>query len=188
MSEHNSAQNCRGQFENEAPLVPFTPANLRFRHDGWTAARQIAFIEALAETACVDTAACRVGMTTQSAYRLRRRECAKAFRRAWDNALDYALHRLEQAAMGRALNGVPRPIFYKGEQVGEYREYDERLTMFLLRSRRPQRFGKWLDRMFAPDDQPEHEPAFRLSGDLDTIEFTAPEEDGYEDEPIGEGG
>ena len=49
--------------------------------------------------------------------------------------------------LSRAINGVPRPIFHKGEQVGEYRHYDERLTMFLLRYRDPTRYGKWLDRI-----------------------------------------
>lgn len=67
------------------------------------------------------------------------------FRLAWDAALDYALNRLEQAAIGRAINGVARPVFYQGEQVGEWREYDERLTMFLLRFRRRARYGAWLD-------------------------------------------
>lgn len=44
-----------------------------------------------------------------------------------------------------AINGVSRPVFYKGEQVGERRYYDERLTMFLLRYRDPFRYGKWRD-------------------------------------------
>lgn len=155
----------------------FHPVELRPRHDGWTAEKQIAFIEALAETACVEHACRQVGMTPQSAYRLRRRECAAAFRRAWDDALDYALHRLEHAALSRALDGVARPVFYRGEQVGEWREYDERLTMFLLRHRRPQRFGRWIERMLAPEP-PDSEPAYRLAGDLDEIEFTAPVEGG----------
>ena len=37
-------------------------------------------------------------------------------------------------------------MFYKGEQVGERRYFDERLTMFLLRLRDPARFGTWRDR------------------------------------------
>ncbi len=129
---------------------PFTPVPLRPRWDGWTPARQIAFIEALADTACV-LEACRIaGMSTVSAYALRRHADAEDFRAAWDAALDMGVHRLEQAALGRALNGVPRPVFYKGEQVGEWREYDERLTMFLLRYRRPHRFGASLDRLLTP--------------------------------------
>ncbi len=64
-----------------------------------------------------------------------------------------------------------------GEQVGEWREYDEKLTMFLLRARRPQRFGKWTERMLAPEP-PDSEPVYRMAGDLDRIEYTAPEVDG----------
>ena len=43
-------------------------------------------------------------------------------------------------------NGVVRPVFYKGEQVGEWRHFDERLTMFLLRFRRRHRFGPEAER------------------------------------------
>lgn len=159
-------------------LVPFTPAELRPRHDGWTADKQIAFIEALAESGCVEDACRRVGMSDSAAYRLRRRPCGAPFREAWDAALDYSLNRLEQAAVSRALNGVPRPIFYKGEQVGEWREYDERLTTFLLRSRRPARFGKWLDRVFTVEPFAQEDTDDRLNGALDLIGQYGPKEDG----------
>ena len=150
----------------------FTPVPLRPRHDGWTAERQIAFIEALAETACVEEACRRVGMSDSSAYRLRRSPRGAPFRQAWDAALDYALHRLEQAALSRALHGVPRPIFYKGEQVGEWREYDERLTLFLLNNRRRARFGKWIRQL--PDDPPSQiDEDIELDGRIDGIEFLA---------------
>ena len=48
--------------------------------------------------------------------------------------------------------------------------------MFLLRSRRPQRYGKWIDRMLAPDDEDEaaqQEPGIVLDGGLTGIEFGA---------------
>ena len=38
--------------------IPFEPVKLRPRHDGWTAERQYRFIQALAETGCVEEA-CR---------------------------------------------------------------------------------------------------------------------------------
>jgi hypothetical protein len=171
------------------PKPPFTPAQLRPRHDGWTAEKQIAFIEALAETACVEEACRRVGMSDSAAYKLRMRPSGMAFRKAWDAALDYALHRLEQAALGRALNGVPRPVFHRGEQVGEWRDYDERLTMFLLRARRPKRFGKWIERMLAPELDGEAsiaDPAIRLDGGLEGIEW-AGNRDFDEDESEDDG-
>ena len=84
-------------------------------------------------------------MTARSAYRLRARAEANIFRQAWDIALDYAIRNLTDAALGRALHGVARPVFYQGEQIGERRYYDERLTQFLLRYRDPVRYGAWRD-------------------------------------------
>jgi hypothetical protein len=125
----------------------FTPALRRARRDGWTAERQTGFIDALAECGCVTEACARVGMSVASAYKLRRVAEAQSFRTAWDAALDHAIGRLSDAAFGRALNGVTRPVFFQGEQVGERRYYDERLTMFLLRYRDPLRYAKTLDEM-----------------------------------------
>ncbi|HEX2763027.1 MAG TPA: hypothetical protein VHM92_04155 [Allosphingosinicella sp.] len=34
----------------QAPSLAFTPVPRRYRHDGWTPERQVAFIEALADT------------------------------------------------------------------------------------------------------------------------------------------
>jgi hypothetical protein len=75
----------------------------------------------------------------------------------------------------RVRRGVARPIFYKGEQVGEYRHFDERLTMFLLRTRRPQRYGKWIERepRPEPDDDASDDPAIALDGGLEAIESDA---------------
>lgn len=126
---------------------PFGPVPVRYRHDGWTPDRQLEFIEALAECGCVDEACKAVGMGRASAYALRRRRDAQAFRLAWEAATDVAVTRLSDAAMSRAINGVAVPIFHQGEQVGERRHCDERLTMFLLRYRDPARYGKWCDRM-----------------------------------------
>lgn len=124
----------------------FIPASPRDRRDGWTPEKQVAFIEALAECACVTEACERVGLSPSTAYRLRRRVDAYSFRAAWDAALDYAVRRLSDAAFSRALHGVSRPVFFQGEQVGERRYYDERLTMFLLRYRDPDTYGAWRDR------------------------------------------
>ena len=132
-----------------APHSNFTPADRRSRRDGWTPERQHDFIRALAESACVTEACAAVGLSPSSAYRLRAMPAATAFRQAWDIALDYAVRRLADAAFSRALHGVSRPVFFKGEQIGERRYFDEKLTMFLLRTRDPVRYGRWLDGMEA---------------------------------------
>ena len=125
-----------------AALAAFTPAQLqRQRSAGWTPDRQRKFIEALAASACVTAAADSVGLSATSAYNLRRRPDAQAFRIAWDAAIDFAMRRLVDAALARAVHGVAVPIFYRGEQVGERREYPEHLAMFLMRAHDPHRFG-----------------------------------------------
>ena len=161
--------------EPPQPLIPFEPVPVRARNDGWTVEKQYAFIEALAETGIVEEACRRVGMSRTSADNLRRRPCGAPFRRAWQAAVDYALYRLEEDAHRRGREGVVRPIFYKGEQVGEYRHYDERLTMFLLRSYRPERYGEPLDPLLEPGEEEEflRDPGIALDGGLTGIEFDA---------------
>ena len=159
--------------------APFTPVPVRARHDGWTVERQFAFIEKLADCGSVTAAARHVGMSRESARKLRRRPCGHAFRDAWDAALDCGYAEVEEAAMERSKKGVARPIFYKGEQVGEWRHHDERLTMFLLRSRRPERYGKWIEHFPAPDlGEYVEDPAIRLDGPLTELEFHGPGEEG----------
>ena len=123
------------------PPIPFSPVPLRERRDGWSAERQQAFIEALAECGCVREACARVGRSPESAYRLQRRPGSQSFRLAWEAALDFSIRRIEEGAFSRAMNGVVVPHYYQGERVGEHRRYDERLAMFLLRCRNPARYG-----------------------------------------------
>lgn len=124
------------------PDLPFNPIPLRERHDGWTADRQIAFIDALAATGCVTDAARTVGLSVRSAYRLRAHPEAGSFRLAWDEALEFAVQHLQDAVLSRAIKGVPIPHYYQGKKVGEHRRYDERLAQFLLRTRKPALYGR----------------------------------------------
>lgn len=102
------------------------------RHDGWSLDKQVAFLRALSATHSVSAAARSVGMSRQSAYRLRSRMKGKAFDLAWEVAFHHSYDVLAHAALERALNGVEMPVYYQGEQVGSYRRYDERLTVALL--------------------------------------------------------
>jgi hypothetical protein len=64
--------------------------SLRHRSGGWTPRKQAAFLGLLAETRCVRTAARRLGMSRETAYRLRRKPGAGSFAAAWDAALGRA--------------------------------------------------------------------------------------------------
>ncbi|WP_169715633.1 hypothetical protein [Sphingomonas mucosissima] len=124
-----------------ADPLAFAPVPRRHRHDGWTAERQRGFIHALAETGSVKAAARRIGKTTEGAYQMRLHPGADSFRAAWEAALASGVQRLTDIAMERAVEGVPIPVFHKGEQVGERRWYNDRLLMFMLKHHLPDRYN-----------------------------------------------
>lgn len=71
-----------------SPRIPiFYVVPIRARKDGWTPVRQAEFIGWLAETRNVAEAARRVGMTRETAYRLRSRPWSGSFCMAWDSAV-----------------------------------------------------------------------------------------------------
>lgn len=122
-------------------LPVFTPVpRLKDRSNGWKPEVQRAFIEALAETGSVKSAARRVNRASEGAYMLRRQPGAEEFRRAWQAALDFGVQRIEDVAMERALNGVEVPVYSYGKLVGSRTVYNDRLLMFMLRNRAPERF------------------------------------------------
>lgn len=124
------------------PIPDFTPVpRLKPRHDGWTPERQRAFIEALAATGSVTDASKSVNMAPVGAYALKRADSVGEFAAAWDAALDFGVGTLSDLAIDRIRHGTPVPVFYKGEQVGERRNYNERLHWLLLRNRMPQTYA-----------------------------------------------
>lgn len=131
-----------GQFAGSKDLLDFAPVpSQSTRHDGWTPERQRGFIEVLARTGSVTQACKAVKKGRDSAYQLRARAGSAEFCAAWDAALDQGVNRMDDASVDRATNGVPVPIFYKGKQVGERRVFNERLTMWHLQHRRPEKYG-----------------------------------------------
>ena len=106
---------------------------LRARHDGWTPARQRAFVEHLAETLSVEAAAALVGLSPQSARALRRRPGAEGFAAAWDAALRRGLSERGRAVLiDEAVNGRLVRRYYHGQLVAEERVRSPRLLLALI--------------------------------------------------------
>lgn len=123
-------------------LPAFTPVPRQYqRHDGWTPERQRGFIEALADLGSVEAAARAVDMSTEGAYQLRRQPGAEEFRAAWEAALALGIQRIEDVAMDRALNGTEEPVYSYGKLIGTRIKHNDRLLMFMLRNRAPERFA-----------------------------------------------
>ena len=135
--------------EDDAPPEAYDPADYRWvpvrrrpRLDGWTEEKQRRFIEVLADTGLVGHAARAVGMSRESAYRLRRSPHGAALARAWDAARRHAGGLIEDIAFERAIEGVEHEVYNDcGEVVGAKLSYDNRLLQYLLRHLKPERYG-----------------------------------------------
>jgi hypothetical protein len=121
--------------EIEDDLPDFTPVPLtRHRHDGWTPERQRGFIAALAQTGVVAQAARSVGMSSASAYNLRRRPHAESFALAWDMVEDEARNRALAFVVDQAMYGSTRPRFYRGKFVGTIHSFETRIALAAVRA------------------------------------------------------
>lgn len=101
------------------------------------AAAQDAFLASFATQANVTVAAAVAGVSRQSVYRWRR---AARFRERWleaerqaDDVIDREIHR-------RAIEGVEKPVHYKGRRVDTVREYSDTLLIFLAKARMPDKY------------------------------------------------
>ena len=120
----------------------WVPVRRRPRYDGWTEEKQRRFIEVLAHTGLVGLAAKAVGMSRESAYRLRSSPHGAAFARAWDAARLHAAGLLEDIAFERAIEGVEHEVYNDcGEVVGAKLVHDNRLLKWLLGCLKPERYG-----------------------------------------------
>jgi hypothetical protein len=86
-NRRNTSPRRRKPWQPYLRLPAFLPVPLRARRDGWTPERQGRFIGLLAQTGCVRTAAQTLGLSRESAYRLRRHSDAGSFTAAWNTAL-----------------------------------------------------------------------------------------------------
>ena len=122
------------QTDEAGTAVAVAAAPPRVRRDGWTVPKQAAFLQMLASTGSISEACASVGMSAESARRLRNHPGAGAFAEAWAQAIMVCVDDARQHAFDRALNGVATPVFRKGEYLGEKTVHSERMLMFVLRN------------------------------------------------------
>lgn len=105
----------------------------------FTTKRQQVFLEALAALGHVGQAAKHAGVSVRTAYNHRTSD--PEFAAAWESALQTAMETvLEPEAVRRAVQGVPEPIYYKGDQVGTVQKYSDTLLIFLLKGGKPEKY------------------------------------------------
>lgn len=116
--------------------IPFAPVPSRTnRRDGWTEARQRAFIAALKRCASATAAARAVGKSVRGAYALRDREGADSFAEAWDLAVEMGRDSMRDCVIDRAMHGGWVPVVRRGRIVRmEFRHFD-RMAIAILSGR-----------------------------------------------------
>jgi hypothetical protein len=100
-------------------------------------AREI-FIATLSEFCNVSEAARAAGIARSTAYEWR--EDDAEFAALWDEAEQHAADKLEREAWRRAVEGVEKPVYYRGDEVGHVKEYSDRMLEILLKGHRPEKF------------------------------------------------
>lgn len=120
-------------------------------------------MEYLRGSANVSRSAKEAGVTRQAAYK--ERENSDTFREAWDDAIEEGLDYLEEEARRRAFEGIDKPVYYQGEEVGYVHEYSDTLMIFLLKGRRREVYG----------DKVKQEHSGPAGGPIEVIEVGGPE-------------
>lgn len=93
----------------------------------WTPQVRVRFLEHLSRKGNVRAACLLLGVSTETAYRLRRRD--RAFARGWDAAIVHARRAAEHVLADRAIDGVLVDIYHRGEWIASQRKYDTRLLL-----------------------------------------------------------
>lgn len=105
-----------------------------------TDANRSKFLETLKAT-CNITRSCEAsGLARSAVYEWRDED--PAFAADWEEALDIAGDTLVAEAVRRAVEGVDRPVFQGGRQVGVVREYSDTLLVVLLKAFKREKFGE----------------------------------------------
>jgi hypothetical protein len=126
------------QYYPDFTPVPFA----RIRHDGWTPERQKCFLDVLAATGTVESAARAVGMSRVSAYNLLKRDGAESFADAWDRALATGRAMQMDHMMERAVNGVTTIRLRLGGVIDIEKGPDQNLIARALRRKSKPGIGR----------------------------------------------
>ncbi|NJB96553.1 hypothetical protein [Sphingomonas trueperi] len=104
----------------------------RERHDGWTPAKQRQFLQMLAEGHTITNSCAALGMSTSSAYALRRSAAGAAFALGWQAALLLAREHLADRLLERAMHGSVDTITRPDGSTVTRQRHDNRLAMHML--------------------------------------------------------
>lgn len=146
-TEDTGETECPGGAQNASSFaVPSNlavPRNLtgpsNFAGQSDLAVQKQAFLNALSAGHSVRAAAEAAGAAFDEPHTWR--EADREFADRWQRAEEAGTDVIEDEAYRRAVTGVEKPIYRGGEVVGHVADYSDSMLMFLLKSRRPDRYG-----------------------------------------------
>lgn len=94
-----------------------------------------AFLEALGRVPIVTLAARSAQVAPSSVYEARKVD--PGFAEDWDAAIAIGADVCEIEVWRRGITGVVKPVFQGGQQVGEIREYSDRMLELLIKRHKP---------------------------------------------------
>lgn len=97
------------------------------------------FLRILRENGCYVERACRTIKITRPAVTYWR-DTDEDFAAAMDAIKEVWIEGMEEELDRRAFEGVIKDIYYKGEVVGQLREYSDNLLMFRMKALRPEMY------------------------------------------------
>lgn len=96
------------------------------------------FLNALLETGLRNKAAEIVGISRQTHYVWMKND--DEYAEKYEEVRLMLVDNLEDAAYERAVNGVERKVYFKGEEVGTQTEYSDQLLVVLLKANMPEKY------------------------------------------------
>ncbi|WP_262694463.1 hypothetical protein [Kordiimonas aquimaris] len=126
MDPLQSAKADQQDFSHAQEMRAFTP-------------EQQTFLQSLTSGCSVRQAAEAAGVPHDVPHSWRERDTI--FATAWVIAEEAGTDIIEEEAFRRAVNGVQKPVYRSGEVVGHVADYSDTMLMFLLKARRPDRYG-----------------------------------------------
>jgi len=101
---------------------------------------RIAFIRQMAMCGRAHKAAQNLGYKNAGPF-IRWKKVLPKFSEAWDEAEKLYIHILEEEAHRRAVDGVKKDVYFKGEVVGTEMVYSDGLLQTLLKANDPGKYG-----------------------------------------------
>jgi hypothetical protein len=98
------------------------------------------FLAALAETGNITSASKLTNIARNTHYTWLKED--PAYAAAVEDAFVQAAENLEREARRRAVSGVDKPVYYKGEKVDTMKEYSDTLLIFLLKGAMPDKYSE----------------------------------------------